>query len=94
MRIYRYASREGGFQPRVAVAVGDGPPIDLIRAWDEVTGTRLTVGEGRFLLSVVRLIEQGPEVWSEVRDVVRATSDLSDMQLHPDEEGFRILSPL
>lgn len=94
MRIYRYASRAGGFQPRVAVAVDDRPPLDLIKAWDEVTGTRLDIGDGGFLLSVVRLIEQGPEVWSELRDVVRAASDLPQMHLDPDEEGFRVLSPL
>ena len=68
MRIYRYKSRGGGFQPRLAVAVDD-QPVDLLRAWDEVTGTRLTIDTHNFLVSPLHLIEQGPEVWKEVRDV-------------------------
>jgi 2-keto-4-pentenoate hydratase/2-oxohepta-3-ene-1,7-dioic acid hydratase in catechol pathway len=68
--------------------------LDLLKAWDEVTGTRLDVGEGRFLLSVVRLIEQGPEVWTEVRDVIRAAADLPDLRVDMSEPGFRLLSPL
>jgi 2-keto-4-pentenoate hydratase/2-oxohepta-3-ene-1,7-dioic acid hydratase in catechol pathway len=93
VRIYRYASRGGGFQPRVAVAVDGKPALDLLHAWDEVTGAQLEMGEGRFLVSILRLIEQGPEVWTEVRDVVRAASDLPDLQVDPNEKGFRLLAP-
>lgn len=93
MRIYRYRSRGGGFQPRLAVAV-DGPPVDLIKAWDEVTGTRLTIDTSNFLVSPLHLIEQGPEVWAEVRDVVRAASDLPEHQVDFSEPGFRLLCPM
>ena len=93
MRIYRYKSRGGGFQPRLAVAV-DGPPIDLLRAWDEVTGTRLTIDTHNFLVSPLHLIEQGPEVWKEIRDVVRAASDLPEFQVDLSEPGMRLLCPM
>ncbi len=92
MRIYRYASKGGGYQPRLAVAV-DGQPVDLIAAWDEVTGTRLTIQEGHFLVSTLALIEEGPEVWAEVRDVVKAASGLPTLTLDTQERGFKLLTP-
>lgn len=94
MRLYRYVSNRGGYQPRVAVAVGDSDPVDLLEAWNEVTGTRLDPESGPFLVSPFRLIEQGPEVWTEVRDVVRAASSLADLLLSPDDPDMRLLSPL
>lgn len=93
MRIYRYRSRGGGFQPRLAVAV-DGEPVDLLRAWDEVTGTRLTIDTSNFLVSPLHLIEQGPEVWKEVRDVVRAASDLPELRVDLNEPGLKLLCPM
>ena len=93
MRIYRYRSRGGGFQPRLAVAV-DGAPVDLLRAWDEVTGTRLAIDTSNPLVSPLHLIEQGPEVWKEVRDVARAASDLPDLQVDLDDPGLRLLAPM
>ncbi len=93
MRIYRYVSRGGGFQPRLAVAVDGGEPVDLINAWDEVTGTRLRLEPGHFLVSVLRLIEEGPEIWSEVRDVVRAASDVPDLFVRLDDPSLRLLCP-
>lgn len=93
MRLYRYVSREGGFQPRMAVAI-DGPPVDLLSAWDEVTGTRLKMEDARFLTSTLLLIEQGPEVWAEVRDVARAASDLTDLQVDLNGPDVRLLCPL
>ena len=93
MRIYRYKSRGGGFQPRLAVAVDD-VAVDLLRAWDEVTGTRLDIDTSNFLVSPLHLIEQGPEVWKEVRDVARAASDLPELQVDLDEPGMKLLCPM
>lgn len=94
MRLYRYLSRRGGFQPRLAAAVGDGAPVDLISAWDEVTGTRLNIEENHFLVSTLHLIEQGPEVWAEVRDVARAASDIPDLTVDIGAPDTRLLCPL
>ena len=94
MRIYRYRSSTGGFQPRLAVAVEDGPPVDLLQSWDEVTGTRLDNESAHFLVSTLQLIEQGPEVWREVHDVVRAASSLPFLHVKPDDPGFNWLCPL
>ncbi|MGH2755939.1 MAG: fumarylacetoacetate hydrolase family protein [Actinomycetota bacterium] len=95
MRIYRYVSRDGGFQPRLAVAVDpENPAVDLIRAWDEVTGTRLQIEPGHFLVSTLRLIEEGPEVWSEVHDVARAASGLPELAVDYSAPDVRLLSPL
>jgi 2-keto-4-pentenoate hydratase/2-oxohepta-3-ene-1,7-dioic acid hydratase in catechol pathway len=94
LRLYRYVSNRGGFQPRLAIASGDGAPVDLLDAWNEVTGTRLDLDTGMFLTSTIRLIEQGPEVWAEVNDVARAASSVPDMRVPEDERGFRYLCPL
>lgn len=94
MRIYRYASRRGGFQPRLAVSAGDGAPVDLIDSWNEVTGTRLDLESDHFVVSTLSLIEQGPEVWAEVSDVARAASDLPDLQVALDDPQTRLLCPL
>ncbi|MDQ4065608.1 MAG: fumarylacetoacetate hydrolase family protein [Actinomycetota bacterium] len=94
MRVYRYVSTRGGFQPRVAVAVGDSRPVDILEAWNEVTGTRLDVETGMFLVSVLQLIEQGPEVWREVADVVRAASTVPSLAVDDSRHGFRWLCPM
>lgn len=94
MRLYRYRSRAGGFQPRLAVAVGEGLPVDLIAAWDEVTGTRLEVEEMHHLVSTLHLIEQGPEVWAEVRDVARAASDIPELTVDFSAPDTRVLCPM
>lgn len=94
MRLYRYVSNRGGFQPRVAIAVGSAPPVDLLDSWNEVTGTRLDIDNGRFLVSTSALIEQGPEVWAEVRDVARAAGSLPSLLLSPDDPDVRLLTPL
>ena len=94
MRLYRFVSDRGGYQPRVAVAVGSGGPVDLLEAWNEVTGTRLDPETGPFLVSPFMLIEQGPEVWAEVRDVARAASSLPNLVLSPDDPDMRLLCPL
>ena len=94
MRLYRYVSRAGGFRPRLAAAAGDGPPVDLVGAWDEVTGTRLDPRGSPFLVSTLHLIEQGPEVWSEVSDVARAAAHIPELVVQFDQPETRLLSPL
>jgi 2-keto-4-pentenoate hydratase/2-oxohepta-3-ene-1,7-dioic acid hydratase in catechol pathway len=95
VRIFRYVSKEGGFQPRLAAAAdAEHDPVDLIRAWDEVTGTRLKIEPGHFLVSTLRLIEEGPEVWSEVNDIARAASDLPELTIDPSSPDVRLLCPL
>ncbi len=94
MRLYRYVSNRGGYQPRVAIAVEDSSPVDLLDAWNDVTGTRLDPDTAPFLVSPAQLIEQGPEVWREVRDVARAASSLPDLVLSPDDPDMRLLTPL
>lgn len=78
----------------MAVGVAQTRPVDLIDAWNEVTGTRLDVDTGMFLSSTATLIEQGPEVWQEVADVARAASSLPDLQVNEQKDGVRWLCPL
>jgi 2-keto-4-pentenoate hydratase/2-oxohepta-3-ene-1,7-dioic acid hydratase in catechol pathway len=78
----------------LAVGVAQTRPVDLIDAWNEVTGTRLDVDTGMFLSSTATLIEQGPEVWQEVADVARAASSLPDLQVNEQKDGVRWLCPL
>lgn len=94
MRIYRYMSRRGGYQPRLAISVDDEAPVDLISTWDDVTGTRLDPDDEHFLVSTLALIEAGPEVWSEVRDVARAAKGLDDLRVDFAEPGAKVLCPL
>lgn len=72
----------------------DGVPVDLIDAWNEVTGTRLNLETGMFLSSAATLIEQGPEVWQEAADVARAASSLPELLVPEGQAGFRWLCPL
>ena len=85
-------SRRGGYQPRLAVSTG-GVPVDLIEAWNEVTGTRLDAETG-WLVSTHLLIEEGPEVWAEVADVARAAAGITSVEIGTDEPGLRVLCPL
>jgi 2-keto-4-pentenoate hydratase/2-oxohepta-3-ene-1,7-dioic acid hydratase in catechol pathway len=78
----------------LAVGVDTSPPVDLIDAWNEVTGTRLSLETGVFLSSTATLIEQGSEVWQEVADVARAASSVPDLVVPEGQEGFRWLCPL
>ena len=80
--------------PRLAVGVDDGEPVDLLDAWDEVTGTRLEPDAARFLVSTALLIESGPEVWTEVRDVARAAGSLPDLLVTKTERNLRWLCPM
>ena len=94
MRIYRYCFGRGGFQPRLAISVDGKTPVDLLDAWNDVTGTRLDEKGAPYLVSTSALIEQGPEVWAEVRDVVRAAGSLADLLVREDEDNFKLLCPL
>lgn len=76
------------------MAVDGSSPVDLIAAWNEVTGTRLDLESGMFLSSTSTLIEQGPEIWQEVADVARAASSLPDLQVPEGRKGVRWLNPL
>jgi 2-keto-4-pentenoate hydratase/2-oxohepta-3-ene-1,7-dioic acid hydratase in catechol pathway len=74
--------------------LGDHPPVDLLDAWNEVTSSRTDSERGVNLVSMIHLIEGGPEFWSEVRDVIRAASGIPDLEVHEDEPGLRWLAPL
>jgi 2-keto-4-pentenoate hydratase/2-oxohepta-3-ene-1,7-dioic acid hydratase in catechol pathway len=75
------------------VATGD-KPVDLLDAWNEVTGTRLDAERQFFLVSTALLIEEGPEVWAEVEDVARATSGVSVLEIDDDDPDTTWLCPL
>ncbi len=67
MRIYRYADSYG--EARIAVAVEELPPIDLVAAWMEQSSSRPP-----WLYSTKSLIEAGPETLSSVRGAVTAAT--------------------
>lgn len=63
---------EGGYAPRLALAVDDNPPIDLFDAWMK---TSRPPEQTYFLTSVRLFIEEGPDVWAEAASVARAAGD-------------------
>ncbi|MDQ3660740.1 MAG: fumarylacetoacetate hydrolase family protein [Actinomycetota bacterium] len=67
MRIYRYEDSYG--EARIAVAVEERPPIDLVAAWMEQSASRPP-----WLSSTKALIEAGPEALSSVRGAVAAAT--------------------
>ncbi|MGH2693425.1 MAG: fumarylacetoacetate hydrolase family protein [Actinomycetota bacterium] len=93
MRLYRYISGRGGFQPRLAVAAGNGPPVDLLDAWQELTGTSLGWDETGFLVSFMSLIEDGPLLWGEISDVCAAASTQEHLVVDQATNNFRPLCP-
>lgn len=94
MRVFRYVSSRGGFQPRVAIAAPGGRPVDIADAWSEVTGARLE-GEGtHYLTSTARIIEQGPQVWKDLSDIARAAAHLDEMAVDLDDPSVSLLCPL
>lgn len=93
MRLYRYVSRNAGIQPRLAVAVDDQPPVDLLLAWER-TGRSGDPQEDRFLVSTLALIERGPELWGEVGDVAHRAGSHEDLRVPGKEAGHRWLCPL
>ena len=78
MRIYRYVGDGGA---RVAIAVDDGPVIDLGRALE--SSSPATDG------STLAFIQEGPDAWTEAEAAVRAAPGDAVV---PD--GVRFLNPL
>ena len=72
MRLYRYVKGAGGYQPRLAIAIDDGPPVDLLDAWAR---THSGVEHTYFLASTRLFIEEGPDVWAEAASIVRRVGD-------------------
>ena len=94
MRLYRYLSTSGGFQPRLAVGIADRGVVDLLDAWNSVTGTLLKPETATWLVSAEELIASGAEVWAETADVARAASEDETLHLHEGTQGLRWLAPL
>jgi 2-keto-4-pentenoate hydratase/2-oxohepta-3-ene-1,7-dioic acid hydratase in catechol pathway len=74
LRLYRYTSNRGGWQPRIAVAIGDGAPVDLFEAWSDAKGHGFDFEVDRWLTSTLLLIEEGAAMWHHVEEIVGATS--------------------
>ena len=72
MRIYRYADSDG--QVRIAVAVEERPPVDLVASWMKQSSS-----QPPWLYSTKALIEAGQETLFAVKDAVTpaATESLS-----------------
>lgn len=94
MRIFRYVSSRGGYQPRVAIAAPGCRPVDIADAWSEVTGARWEGEPTHYLASTSRLIEQGPEVWRHLSDIARAASHLDEMVVDIEDASVSLLCPL
>jgi 2-keto-4-pentenoate hydratase/2-oxohepta-3-ene-1,7-dioic acid hydratase in catechol pathway len=92
VRLYRYTDLAGGFQPRIAVAMGDGGPVDLIGCWEAAGHDDPDLQTGQWLTSSLLLIEEGPQLWQLIAEAVLATSE--DFIVDPQAEGFRWLCPL
>ncbi len=89
MRIYRYYSDAGGVQPRVAVAAQGAAPIDLLAA-SERAGVEIDdLDESLWLISVARLIEEGPGIWGRVEEIARGAADDPDVAVNTDEARWQ-----
>jgi len=76
----------GGFEPRLAIAIDDRGPVDLLDAW---TTAHPRSEHTHFLSSTRLLIEEGPEMWAEAAAVARHAGDQ-----HVIAEDVRLLCPL
>jgi 2-keto-4-pentenoate hydratase/2-oxohepta-3-ene-1,7-dioic acid hydratase in catechol pathway len=94
VRLFRYTSSRGGFQPRVAIAAPGCSPVDIADAWCEVTGARLEGEATHFLTSPARIIEEGVEVWRSLSDVARAACSLPAMVVDDKDPSVSWLCPL
>jgi 2-keto-4-pentenoate hydratase/2-oxohepta-3-ene-1,7-dioic acid hydratase in catechol pathway len=92
VRLYRYTDLAGGFQPRIAVAMGNGAPVDLIGSWEAAGHDDPDLLTGQWLTSSLLLIEEGPQLWQLIAEAVRAAS--KEFIVDPHAEGFRWLCPL
>jgi 2-keto-4-pentenoate hydratase/2-oxohepta-3-ene-1,7-dioic acid hydratase in catechol pathway len=73
LRLYRYTSNRGGWQPRIAVATGDRAPVDLFDAWSDAKGHGFDFEVDRWLTSTLLFIEEGAAMWRHVEEIVQAT---------------------
>lgn len=85
MRLYRYVTDTGGFQPRLAVDVENRGPVDLIGAWGSPDA------ESPFLYSTRALIEAGPSAWAAVADAALNASD--ELRVGDHLPGYSLLCP-
>lgn len=92
MRLYRYVSSRGGFQPRLAVAHGTAEPVDLLDAWGDVNGSHADPDVALPLVSTRLLIDQGPEMWAEVAHIAEQTAGSQDIAV--DLTVATVLCPL
>jgi 2-keto-4-pentenoate hydratase/2-oxohepta-3-ene-1,7-dioic acid hydratase in catechol pathway len=74
LRLYRYTSNRGGWQPRIAVATGDRAPVDLFEAWADAKGHDFDFEVDRWLTSTLLFIEEGAAMWHHVEEIVQATT--------------------
>lgn len=86
MRIYRYVRGAGGYQPRLAIALDGGKPIDLLASWAK---THPDNEHTYFLASTRLFIEEGPEMWEAAATAVRG---VGEQEAVPDDARF--LCPL
>jgi 2-keto-4-pentenoate hydratase/2-oxohepta-3-ene-1,7-dioic acid hydratase in catechol pathway len=93
VRVYRFISKRGGLQPRLAVAIDDGDPIDLLEAWKRHRESDITLDSGAFLASMKILIGQGPALWDAVKEVSQAATSDGDLFVTEDEPSLRWLCP-
>ena len=76
MRLYRFASDEGGYQPRLAIGVADRRPVDLLAAWNLARPDDTRVA---FLGETHKFIEEGSEMWSKAESIVRSAPDVTEV---------------
>lgn len=86
MRLYRYVGGSGGFQPRLAIAVDQRRPIDLIDAW---SAAHPDEERTYFLASTQLFIEEGRDVWTEAAAIARSAPEETTLP-----EDVRWLCPL
>jgi 2-keto-4-pentenoate hydratase/2-oxohepta-3-ene-1,7-dioic acid hydratase in catechol pathway len=92
VRLYRYVSSRGGYQPRLAVAHGSGRTVDLLDAWSEVNGGHSDPDVALALVSTSILIGQGPDLWAEVAAVAEQTTGNPDLVV--DLHQSQLLCPI
>jgi 2-keto-4-pentenoate hydratase/2-oxohepta-3-ene-1,7-dioic acid hydratase in catechol pathway len=93
MRLYRYLSKRGGLQPRLAIAPGDGSPIDLLDAWRRYRQEDVSLDTGGFLVSVGLLLEEGPDAWGAVAHVAEQASSDADLVVEEGKDDLHWLCP-
>src|SRR6202035_5125890 len=76
-------------RPRLAVAAGDGPVVDLGQAWRALHNAP---ADEAVLTSTILLIEEGPAAWAMAQASARAAPP--DARVDVEAEGFRWLCPL